>query len=183
MNIRKVLERGSPLPFSQPAAGSAFSQSARGLALSQTWRSLVASLAFLTAAFSAHAQNYSIDWHTIDGGGGPMTGGADSVSGTAGQPDAGTLRDSGTGGARFLVHGGFWSPATCAQRLTIRLSGGQIIVGWGEPLGTCVLEYATELNSNPASTVWTAVPSVAGSAVSAVFPLGAGPRFFRIRGY
>src|SRR5260370_6126541 len=37
------------------------------------------------------AQNYSIDWFTIDGGGGTSTGGVYSVSGTIGQPDAGHL--------------------------------------------------------------------------------------------
>ena len=37
----------------------------------------------------AYAQTYSIDWSTIDGGGGTSTGGVYSVSGTIGQPDAG----------------------------------------------------------------------------------------------
>jgi len=36
----------------------------------------------------AAAQSYSIDWFTIDGGGGMSTGGVFSVSGTIGQPDA-----------------------------------------------------------------------------------------------
>lgn len=185
MNTRSVLECGRPLPLSHPHAGLDFSQSARGLAQSKTWRTFVASLLFLTTATLARAQSFSFDWSTLDGGGGTSTSadGRFAVSGTAGQPDAGTLRDSGTDGAHFTLHGGFWSPATCVQQLTIQLSGGQVVVGWGEPLGTCVLEYATELNSNPALTVWTAVPSLSGAAVSAVFPLGAGPRFFRIRGH
>jgi len=34
------------------------------------------------------AQQYSIDWSTIDGGGGTSTGGDYSLSGTIGQPDA-----------------------------------------------------------------------------------------------
>lgn len=37
---------------------------------------------------AALAQSYSIDWFTIDGGGGTSTGGVYSVSGTIGQPDA-----------------------------------------------------------------------------------------------
>jgi hypothetical protein len=39
---------------------------------------------------TARAQ-FSIDWFTIDGGGGTSTGGVFSVTGTIGQPDAGTL--------------------------------------------------------------------------------------------
>ena len=71
---RRVLECGSPLPLSHPPAGRATSQSARGLAQSKTWRSFVAALAFVATATIAHAQSYSIDWFTIDGGGGTSTG-------------------------------------------------------------------------------------------------------------
>ena len=56
---------------------------------------------FLTT--SSRAQQYSIDWHTIDGGGGASTGGVYSVSGTIGQPDAGGPL---TGGSFSLI-GGF----------------------------------------------------------------------------
>jgi hypothetical protein len=49
---------------------------------------LVAALCASLAAV-VMAQNYSIDWFTIDGGGGTSTGGVYSVSGTIGQPDAG----------------------------------------------------------------------------------------------
>jgi hypothetical protein len=38
----------------------------------------------LWSASSASAQSYSIDWFTIDGGGGTSTGGVYSVSGTIG---------------------------------------------------------------------------------------------------
>src|SRR5512140_2203109 len=49
------------------------------------------SLLLVTAACAANAQSYSIDWHTIDGGGGTSTGGVNSVNGTVGQPDAGAM--------------------------------------------------------------------------------------------
>src|SRR3989442_10530644 len=48
------------------------------------------------------AQNYSIDWFTIDGGGGTSTGGVYSVSGTIGQPAAGHLS-----GGNYTIDGGF----------------------------------------------------------------------------
>ena len=49
---------------------------------------LLPALGWLLAT-GALAQTYSIDWYTIDGGGGTSTGGVYSVSGTIGQPDAG----------------------------------------------------------------------------------------------
>jgi hypothetical protein len=46
---------------------------------------------------------YSIDWHTVDGGGGTSAGGVYTVSGTVGQPDAGKLS-----GGSYTLEGGFW---------------------------------------------------------------------------
>ena len=57
------------------------------------------------------AQSYSIDWFTIDGGGGTSTGGVYSVSGTIGQPDAGGPM---TGG-QYSLTGGFWALPTAVQ--------------------------------------------------------------------
>src|SRR2546426_11713451 len=61
-------------------------------------------------ALSARAQ-YSIDWYTIDGGGGTSTGSVYSVSGTIGQLDAGGPLTSG----QFSVTGGFWALPTAVQ--------------------------------------------------------------------
>src|SRR5207253_2058998 len=59
--------------------------------------------ALFQAPRSAKAQSYSIDWFTIDGGGGTSSGGIYSISGTIGQPDAGTLS-----GGSYTLEGGFW---------------------------------------------------------------------------
>ena len=48
------------------------------------------SLLATASCLCAQAQ-YSIDWSTIDGGGGTSTGGVYTVSGTIGQPDAGGI--------------------------------------------------------------------------------------------
>jgi hypothetical protein len=40
---------------------------------------------------TAYAQNYSIAWYKIAGGGGASTAGFYSISGTLGQPDAGAM--------------------------------------------------------------------------------------------
>ena len=67
--------------------------------------------ACLGLAASAFAQPYTIDWHTIDGGGGTSTGGVYSVSGTIGQPDAGVTMTNG----QYSVTGGFWALPTAVQ--------------------------------------------------------------------
>jgi hypothetical protein len=46
---------------------------------------------------------YEIKWQTIDGGGGTSTGGAYSLTGTIGQPDAAYSE-----GGPYEVLGGFW---------------------------------------------------------------------------
>ena len=80
-----------------------------------------------------HAQSYSIDWFTIDGGGGTSTGGVYSVSGTIGQPDAGTMS-----GGNSSIDGGFWSIIAAVQTpgaplLTVTLFGANAIVSWPSP--------------------------------------------------
>ena len=56
----------------------------------------------LLAASPALAQ-YSLSWNTVDCGGGTSSGGVFSLTGTAGQPDAGTLA-----GGTYTLGGGFW---------------------------------------------------------------------------
>jgi hypothetical protein len=55
-----------------------------------------------------------VDWYTIDGGGGTSSGGGLTLTGTIGQPDAGTA----IGGA-LEARCGFWAvgPAGCAVDL------------------------------------------------------------------
>jgi len=76
-------------------------------------RSLVALMLFLiVTAFIAGTSNalassggdYTLDWYTMDGGGGTSTGGDYSVSGTIGQPDAGEMS-----GGDYDIAGGFWA--------------------------------------------------------------------------
>ena len=49
------------------------------------------------------AQSYTIDWYTIGGGGGASSGGDFTLSGTIGQPEAGTMS-----GDNYSLAGGFW---------------------------------------------------------------------------
>ena len=55
---------------------------------------------------------YSMDWSTIDGGGGTSTGGVYAISGTIGQPDASSTPMTG---GNFSLTGGFWSLLSVIQ--------------------------------------------------------------------
>ena len=67
---------------------------------------------------------YNLEWHTFDGGGGQMSGGSYSVSGTIGQADAGALMSGGS----YALQGGFWggaaSQSTIYSPLVLRNSAG-----------------------------------------------------------
>lgn len=57
----------------------------------------------LSGAASADVLSYSLDWWTVDGGGGTSSGGNYALRGTVGQADANVL----TGG-EYTLSGGFW---------------------------------------------------------------------------
>jgi hypothetical protein len=66
----------------------------------------LAALIPLFAVNSATAQDYELDWWTVDGGGGMWTTGGDfELSGSIGQPDAGVTMTGGD----FDLTGGFWA--------------------------------------------------------------------------
>ncbi|MCC6676664.1 MAG: hypothetical protein IT436_05925 [Phycisphaerales bacterium] len=64
---------------------------------------VLAGSVLLAAASQATAQPYEIRWYTIDGGGGTSSGGVYTLSGTAGQHDAGVLT-----AAPWVLEGGYW---------------------------------------------------------------------------
>ena len=63
---------------------------------------------FLAAAQSQNG--YSIDWWTVDGGGGTSAGAGYSLSGTIGQPDAGAMSGGG-----YTLTGGYWGAAVASS--------------------------------------------------------------------
>ena len=67
----------------------------------------------ILATGAALAQDYEIDWHTIDGGGEMWsTGGTYELGGTIGQPDAQADGNTMSGGTYSLT-GGFWATPPC----------------------------------------------------------------------
>src|SRR5882672_4736686 len=87
-------------------------------------------LALAITALRTEAQSFSLDWFTIDGGGGASTGGVYSVSGTIGQADA---NPQPLTGGNFSLVGGFWSLYSVVQTpgaplLTIRLTSTNTVM-------------------------------------------------------
>ena len=72
------------------------------------------SLAVCLMPQQINAQTYSIDWDQVANGGGTSTGGAYSVAGTIGQPDAGLTLSGGA----YSVIGGFWSLVSGFEKAT-----------------------------------------------------------------
>jgi hypothetical protein len=61
-------------------------------------------LVLVSLAVAESGNGYDLSWWTVDGGGTTgSTGGGYSLSGTAGQPDAGVLAGGG-----YTLGGGFW---------------------------------------------------------------------------
>ena len=134
-------------------------------------------LIFAPVAFS---QTYSIDWFTIDGGGGTSTGGVYSVSGTIGQPDAGVMS-----GGNYTLQGGFWGVAVAIQTegaplLTITKSGGSVIVSWPSSSTGFVLQENMALGTTNWSNVLT-VPSDNGTNKSVTVSPPIGNKFYRLK--
>src|SRR6266850_7064480 len=83
----------------------------RTISRSRTWKPVLGAFLVLGCclALPVRAQ-FSIDWSTIDGGGGTSTGGVYQVSGTIGQPDAGKMS-----GGNYSIDGGFWGIIAAVQ--------------------------------------------------------------------
>lgn len=154
-----------------------------GLTHSTPARLASAAGALLLAAMTTPlaAQDYSIDWFTIDGGGGTSTGGVFSVSGTIGQSDA-----AESSGGSFAVQGGFWALIGAVQLpgsplLTIaRTATNTVAISWPSPS----IGFTLQQNTNDvASLNWSnvvAVPSDNGTTKTVIINPPTGSRFYRL---
>jgi hypothetical protein len=59
---------------------------------------------------------YTIEWCTIDGGGGSIGNGTYTMNGTIGQPDAALSSDGS-----YLLVGGYWEGITAQHRIYLPL--------------------------------------------------------------
>jgi hypothetical protein len=122
--------------------------------------------ALATGALAQSGGPFDLSWSTIHGGGGTSvgsTGGADTtassqftLTGTIGQPDAGTatLR-----GGPFSLTGGFWSFLSVVQTpgapsLEFKLVGANAVLSWPLNASGFFLQETPSLSA----PVWTSTP-------------------------
>ena len=135
----------------------------------------------LAGGSALHAQSYSINWYTIDGGGGTSTGGVYSVSGTIGQPDASAQPMTG---GNYSLTGGFWSlfavqtPGAPLLRIFLTTTN-TAVVAWP----TSAVSFVLQQNTNLVTTNWvnvTNTPIVVGSENHVIVLPPTGNRYYRL---
>ena len=148
-------------------------------------RILWVALGFLGASLVvARAQDFSLNWVTLDGGGGTSSSGGYEVSGTIGQPDTGLM----SGGA-YTLAGGFWpgltEPAIGAPFLGVTNAGGSVVVSWLRPAEDFVLDRTPALASPPAAISWEPVSAATyqtnATHIFITIPSPTGQTFYRLR--
>lgn len=127
-------------------------------------QTILAAMALSSSAVAA--QNFTIDWYTIDGGGGTSAGGNFSLSGTIGQPDAGETMT----GAGFALCGGLWSlfaaqTANPPSLTIVRTAANDARLSWPSSATGFVLQQSSDLNS----TDWVNVPQAVNDNGTAAF--------------
>ena len=133
-------------------------------------------LAISCGALALNAQHYTIDWFTVDGGGGVSRGSRFSIIGSVGE--AGPAQMSGT---RFAIEGGFLgAAASVPPGLTIAHSAtNTVILSWPASSGGYLLQQTTNLVSG----VWTVVTNATVTAngwSQVVLAPPASMRFYRL---
>ncbi len=143
---------------------------------------VIAAIGLLIATV-ASAQQYSIDWYKIAGGGGTSTGGVYSVSGTIGQHDAGGPMTGGN----YSLTGGFWSLLSVVQvpgapTLNIKYTTtNTAVIYWSSTAGSFSLQQNADLTQTlgwgtPGETV-----SDNGTNKFIIVSPPSGKRFFRLK--
>jgi hypothetical protein len=159
-----------------PRAGQASLLSPLFSKLEIGWKSALLGLLTWLVPLALIGQSYSIDWSTIDGGGGTSTGGVYTVSGTIGQPDAGGPLTNG----QYSVTGGFWALPVAVQVTnapTLKIvpaTPGWATVSWVPNTPGFVLQETASL----APTNW--VNSASGAANPVVVPAVQPTKFYRL---
>lgn len=148
----------------------------------KSWRNGIALLVFLGAILNVNAQDYSIDWHKIAGGGGTSSNGQYVVSGTIGQHDASQQPMSG---GNYSLTGGFWSLLSVVQtpgapllKITLTTTNTAVI-SWPSSATDFSLQQNSDLNTSnwiaPAESI-----SNDGTNKFIIVNPSSGNRFYRL---
>ena len=134
---------------------------------------------FALSVWIARAQNYQLDWFTLDGGGGTSIGNGYSLSGTIGQPDATT-----SSGGAFKLEGGFWPAFETNRTNSLNLRIGRmptgVVIAWSVYHPGYKLEAAALLPTNH----WVEIPIepvISGFDYTVLLPADPAQRYFRLR--
>jgi hypothetical protein len=142
---------------------------------------LALAVGLFALAIRSQAQNFSIDWFTIDGGGGTSADEVFTVSGTLGQADAGGPMV----GEGFVVEGGFWSIIAAVQmpdapELSIQVTtANTAVISWDSAATGFGLQQNNDLNT----TNWVASTNAVtdnGSTKFIIINPPSGNRFYRL---
>lgn len=142
---------------------------------------IVCASLFLGLALVVRAQTYDISWYKIAGGGGTSTGGVYTVSGTIGQPDAGTLV-----GGQYSLTGGFWGIIAAVQTpgsplLSIRTASANAIVFWPSAFpGFRLQQSSTSLSNSWVNVNTNTYPVSVVNGTNTVTIPASGNQFFRL---
>jgi hypothetical protein len=127
-----------------------------------------------------HAQPATVDWFSVDAGGGASSSAQYRIASTIGQADA-YLASS----AQNDFLGGFWAldgavPAP-TPRLNISMASPNVLITWPSPATGFALQENSAINDTNGWQNVLQAPSDNGGTRSVSLPLPAGPRFFRLR--
>jgi hypothetical protein len=148
-----------------------------------SWRVFAAS-SLLVGFSSLAAENFSIDWFGIDGGGGSSAGGAYILRGSIGQPEAGAIS-----GGSYAIVSGFWGNIQLIQtagspRLSVEPAAGGVRIFWPVSATGFVLDESTAMVSPPLAISWSPAPfpyETNATHISIKAPIAPGEKFYRLR--
>jgi len=136
----------------------------------------------ILSALSVAAQEFRVEWFTLDDGGGTSSGGLYSIGGTIGQQDAGWMS-----GGDYALEGGFWSIAGMLHpgeppllRITLGVPNS-VIISWPAPAPGWVLQQSSSAGPSASwADIGTSVV-VNGPDNTVRQSLADGSRFYRLR--
>ena len=138
-------------------------------------------LPLLLVAAAVQAQQYTIGWYKIAGGGGASSDGVYSVKGTIGQAEAGAAMN----GNPYSLEGGFWSllatlPAPGAPPLTIQQTAtNTIVISWPATAGNWVLQESATGVAGTWSNV-SILPVLVNGTMQVILPASESSNQFRL---
>ncbi len=135
----------------------------------------------LLALPGLRAQQYSIDWYKVSGGGGTSTNGQYAVSGTIGQHDAGAPMTGGT----FSLTGGFWAiyavQTPGSPYLFITQSGTNAILSWSAGAAGFLLESKSSLAAPGGWNSVSPLPATSDGTNYVTNGIAPGNNYYRLR--